>query len=497
MSRQVQDTMEGFFKSCKRQRINLTSTKTKQGLAATECLKEKQCSSLGATPEGTGAGRAPQRSPRRTQQAGAQAGASAPDAPPAGRAVEFQRVCRALETLLRDGTSESLFIAGLPGSGKTYVVERALAAFRTRLQGVHINLAGILRDDMLIETLANALAPPKTTGARLRANSAGQARRQATRSRGANPQAIDTLLQSRLQGNRRPLCLVLDEIDLWLTQRGRRSLAYSLLTIPTRFPEHCCIIGIANALDFTERVLPALRCATSIEPNVLIFTPYTAEDLIAIALERLLEQGCAQTASRDGIEASALELAARKVAAAHQGDVRTMLSACRSIVDKATETRPSAHSAVAALQAVVTQLYSKPNANSVLETIRSLPTQQQMILWVLAQNAHSTAITLRDLCAEARRLFTKLRLDPVDLSTLHEICNISLRHHGMVTYAAACKRGAQYGLSLPSAKVRLQIAPADVYDALRATPSLHALLGSAAVPSYESAHGHVECARTA
>ncbi|KAK4532957.1 hypothetical protein CCYA_CCYA14G3814 [Cyanidiococcus yangmingshanensis] len=407
---------------------------------------------------------------------------SDPSTIPIGRSFEFHRLRSELEALASEGSSRHLFIAGLPGSGKTFVVERALENFCGRIQAVHINMAGIRQVSTLFQTLEESLGGNQTGRCAQGQTIQKRMPTRLERPSANNTQTIDVLLRKRLQRSRRPLCLVLDEVDLWLAHRGRRSLAYALFTIPLRFPKRCCVIGIANAVDFTERALPALRSMRSV-PIVLIFAPYTSQDLVEIARQRLGVEGLASDAAHGCVHGSALELAARKVAAAHQGDVRAMLSACRKVFT--SDHKSDAKSPEpAALHEIVTRLGNKTNSTPTLETIGSLPTQQQIVLWVLAKCAYPACVKLREVFVLARQLFAKLRLETLDLSTLHEICSTSLRHHGIVEYSAAPARGARQSLSLQNARVRLQIAPADVHDALRDIPSLHALLGCATISTH-------------
>jgi Cdc6-like AAA superfamily ATPase len=472
MVRQIQQTVDNHFQSGKRQRVSHQTLKRDRGIEETsgqkDGFREEKDHVFPAIPSDTAKCR--ELSDKRKETL-----PSEPSTAPVGRSHEFRRIYGELYSLCTTGTSRSLFIAGLPGSGKTFVVERALEAISRQVQAAHINMAGMLQTDTLFQALDESLGG--RCGRRCPATHARKKRLQnAAEDLPTNhTQMIDALLKSRLRTSRRPLCLVFDEIDLWLAHRQRRALAYALFTIPLRFPKQCCVIGIANAVDFTERALPALRSLGS-TPMVLVFAPYTSRDLVEIARERLQTEGSAWRHAQTSVQESALELAARKVAAAHQGDVRAMLSACRKAFENDFEPA-SEPSEPTALHTVATRLTNRVHLSSPLETIRSLPIQQQMVLWVLAQCAYPLSVTLREVFLHVRKLFGKLRLDAIDLSTLHEICSTSLRHQGIVEYKLTSTRGARQSRSIQTAQVRLQIPPVDVHDALRDIPSLHALLG--------------------
>ena len=85
--------------------------------------------------------------------------------------------------------------------------------------------------------------------------------------------------------------------------------------------------GIANSLDFTERILPRLELKPECKPKIVNFTPYAKEDIISIIKDRLKD---VRAANNDIpiIEDRALFLCATKVASLN-GDIRKVLDICR------------------------------------------------------------------------------------------------------------------------------------------------------------------------
>ena len=65
------------------------------------------------------------------------------------------------------------------------------------------------------------------------------------------------------------------------------------------------LVGIANALDLTDRVLPRLQ-GHQCKPQLLHFAPYTKQQIIDVLEDRL--------ATCDVLEPSALKFCAMKVA---------------------------------------------------------------------------------------------------------------------------------------------------------------------------------------
>ena len=85
------------------------------------------------------------------------------------------------------------------------------------------------------------------------------------------------------------------------------------------------VIGIANALDLTDRILPRLQSHTKCRPQLLHFPPFTKDQIVAILQQRL---GSNSEGTRTVVDPMAVQFCARKVAAVH-GDLRKALDVCR------------------------------------------------------------------------------------------------------------------------------------------------------------------------
>ena len=85
----------------------------------------------------------------------------------------------------------------------------------------------------------------------------------------------------------------------------------------------CLSVGIANALDLTDRILPRLQSLSKCRPTLIHFPPYTKDEIALILNSRLNGEN-----TRTIIDPMAVQFAARKVAAVH-GDLRKALDICR------------------------------------------------------------------------------------------------------------------------------------------------------------------------
>lgn len=81
--------------------------------------------------------------------------------------------------------------------------------------------------------------------------------------------------------------LVLDELDQ--LSSSKQSVLYSVFEWPSLPTSRLVLVGIANALDLTDRVLPRLRAHLKQQPELLHFAPYTRQQIVNIITERLTQ----------------------------------------------------------------------------------------------------------------------------------------------------------------------------------------------------------------
>lgn len=79
--------------------------------------------------------------------------------------------------------------------------------------------------------------------------------------------------------------IVLDEMDQLCN--SKQSVLYSIFEWPALEDSRLVLIGIANALDLTDRLLPRLQARLALKPTVLHFPSYTRQQIIDIISDRL------------------------------------------------------------------------------------------------------------------------------------------------------------------------------------------------------------------
>lgn len=128
------------------------------------------------------------------------------------------------------------------------------------------------------------------------------------------------------------LVVVLDEIDHILSL-DLDSL-YRVFEWSMQKSSRLLLVGIANALDLTDRFLPRLK-SRNLKPELLPFLPYTAAQVKAIIIKRLkslLPEGKVTSEFIPFFHPVAIELCSRKVSS-QTGDLRKAFEICRRALD--------------------------------------------------------------------------------------------------------------------------------------------------------------------
>ncbi|KAJ8264580.1 hypothetical protein GJAV_G00150930 [Gymnothorax javanicus] len=203
---------------------------------------------------------------------------------------------------VKQGAPASLYISGAPGTGKTACLNCVLQEMEDQLQSVQkvlINCMRLRSSQSIFPLLAERLGG----------------------SRGQDARCLEKLLTTAGP----TVLLVLDEMDQ--LDCKAQDVLYTIFEWPYLPKSRLCLIGIANALDLTDRVLPRLQSRPHCRPDLLHFPPYTKQELMAIMQDRL-----AQVSGEVVLDAAAVQFCARKVSAV-SGDARKALDICRRAVE--------------------------------------------------------------------------------------------------------------------------------------------------------------------
>ena len=264
------------------------------------------------------------------------------------REHERAKIYDFVEQAINEGSAcrgRSMYISGVPGTGKTATVREVIRALRKKSRD------GYLPRFNHVELNGLRLQTPKHAYSAIAEELLGER---------LGPDRACEVLDARFRDGRgadgRVTVLVADEMDLLVTRSS--SLLYNLFDWPTHRASRLVILGIANTLDLPERLMP--KISSRLGNNKVVFKPYTAEQLKKIVHARLddarsmksstlrlgglsgfpertsepLRKNVVEEKNDSAFEAVAVELASRKVAAV-SGDARRVLELCRRAAELA------------------------------------------------------------------------------------------------------------------------------------------------------------------
>uniref|UniRef100_A0AC34REU4 AAA+ ATPase domain-containing protein n=1 Tax=Panagrolaimus sp. JU765 TaxID=591449 RepID=A0AC34REU4_9BILA len=219
-----------------------------------------------------------------------------------GRESEYELLKQTIEEGLKSKNPLSLYISGAPGTGKTATTKSVLKDLKNQKKfcSIFINCVKLTkRADVESAILAELELPTSKSVKDFKA-------------------VLNTL--------KKKVVIVLDEVDHLITRRNN-TLLYEAYGWPRDSNSKVIVVGIANSLDLTERLLPKLKIE-GISPKTFIFQPYKTEQIIAILKNYLKEQT---------FDEKAIELCSRKVAS-QTGDIRIAFSIVDKVLHEIEET---------------------------------------------------------------------------------------------------------------------------------------------------------------
>ncbi|KAG0361215.1 AAA ATPase, partial [Podila minutissima] len=248
-----------------------------------------------------------------------------------GRAAERDTIRQFCENHMLAAKAGSLYISGQPGTGKTALLKEVMRDMHPELNAAQHDVKVVLINCMTIKD------PKMVYQKFLEELGLGTS----TKDKDGAVKAVESLVLGKNKGKKAMYVTILDEIDQLLTKD--QEVLYKLFHWSSLESSRLTLIGIANALDMTDRFLPRLK-AKNCEPQLLNFNPYQVAEIKAIIMDRLFSlEGTPEETSKDKNEKQpprmaplmqrpAIELCARKVAAA-TGDLRKALDICRQTIE--------------------------------------------------------------------------------------------------------------------------------------------------------------------
>lgn len=212
--------------------------------------------------------------------------------------------------LIDNGGSGSLYISGQPGTGKTATLSKIINTkeFQENIKIAFINCTSISSIGSIYKKICNEL--------HLKVNSSATEK--------DHHMAIEKYLKSQ---PKKTTLLILDEIDQLCSLGKKQNVLYNIFEWPAIQRSKLILVGIANALDLTDRLLVRLNAKCELKPKVMHFGAYTKQQIVDILKSRLEECG-------DLFPPAAIQLLAAKVSAV-SGDIRRALNIGKRVVELA------------------------------------------------------------------------------------------------------------------------------------------------------------------
>jgi cell division control protein 6 len=232
-----------------------------------------------------------------------------------GRESEKQELTTFVEEHIKDASGGCIYVSGPPGTGKSAMVNEITndIADSVNLKKAYVNCMSLKTSRDLFETLLEALCEDLEV------------------TEGDETKTLQSIFVPKKK-NKNVFLVTLDEIDHVLNMD--LELLYKLFEWSLQKSSHLILVGIANALDLTDRFLPRLK-ARNMKPQLLPFLPYTAAQIKAVIVAKLQSLVCTDGSTQGYLpflHPAAIELCSRKVSS-QSGDLRKAFDICRRAID--------------------------------------------------------------------------------------------------------------------------------------------------------------------
>jgi len=287
-----------------------------------------------------------------------------------GRETEKQELSQFISNALLSSNGGCLYISGPPGTGKSALT----GAITKQLLSSGNNSLSVI-NCMSVKS-ASDLAQKLTQDLDLKPS-------------GRKAADFEHLKSCFFDNSSQKSFVVLDEVDR-IVDLDLKFL-YNLFEWSTQADSQLVLIGIANALDLTDRLLPRLK-SRNIKPDLLPFMPYTSAQIVEIISSKLrsLNEPSAPADYVPFLHPAAIQLCSKKVAAS-TGDLRKAFDICKRAIDVA-EQEARAEQSRLALQDSPSKAPLAENINLASPPVQRSP-QKPRQLKLLGTLTHLTTTT--------------------------------------------------------------------------------------------------------
>ncbi|GMM54951.1 AAA family ATPase [Maudiozyma humilis] len=385
------------------------------------------------------------------------------------RDEQFTAVATFLDEAASKQESNSLYITGPPGTGKTAQVEALLRARTnmptsptTQIEGLtntqtytlpeelksqphNVNIASV--NCITLKDPAHVFHRIHSCLSTTAILETGQTRM--ARGRRANAQGVHTMqaMQRFLEmyASHTQFIVVLDEMDKLVRDSVSDTHATRIifeLFLLARMPKlNFVLVGIANSLDLKDKFLSRLNLRQDLLPQTVVFNPYSAEEMATIVLQKMSE------IPTQVFNPVSIRFAAKKCAG-YTGDLRRLLDVLRHSIEiveleqrllkrRGNVDSENSKPVIVGMQHIARVFQTITNAASTRSRISKLNIQQRVLLCCLVQREKTDVFGSSCTLDEAftyyvKRLSSSDVFKPLNRNEFTEICN-TLETCGLVT----------------------------------------------------------------
>lgn len=343
------------------------------------------------------------------------------------REHETENLTKYINDIMTNDGSGSLYISGPPGTGKTATLTKIITDQRlsSNVKMVYINCTSIKSAGSIYKKICDELSITV---------------------KGSTEKHYLTAVEAYFGKKHKTIILVLDEIDQLAS--SKQTVLYNIFEWPAKPDSRLILIGIANALDLTDRLLTRLQTKCELKPHLIQFLPYTKQQLVNI-MRYVLEENKTSESFSD----AALQLLAAKVAST-SGDARRALFLARRLIESTTkeqrknlkeselksmvEIEPNFQLKTVQIGQVVSTLNQVYGTTQNMDNNEAFPLQQKLLvcsLLLLLKKGKNKDITVGKLHQVYKTVCSKSNVLSVDQAEFINLCSLVetrgiLRVHG-------------------------------------------------------------------
>lgn len=325
-----------------------------------------------------------------------------------GRDEERQQLSSFVENSVQSTAGGCLYVSGPPGTGKSALLDEVCQEYQKagNISMSVVNCMSVRNAKDLSGKLSEDLALKEDAGFEY------------LRSCFSGANAKD-----------KKYLVILDEVDCLVDLD--LGLLYSLFEWSMSPSSRLILIGIANALDLTDRFLPRLK-SRNLKPELLPFMPYAATQIAEVLTAKLKSLMPSESILVPFLQPAAIQFCAKKVAS-QTGDLRKAFDICRRAVDMAEQETKDKDAKAALLES--------PSKTPLMENMNlASPTAIRSPAKTLSKTSTTVAYTLETAPKATIAHMAKVTAQAFSNGAMQRLASLNLQQKAVLCSLAALEK---------------------------------------------------------